>query len=117
VSFQLFGPLRTDFINYVRTVEVIYDGKWEFILGGTEQQFEEPEAYKGRRVQDRFTSEMLERYCQALGVDAFNPDAYGPEAVFFESNVPIAPNGYVMTLPEVQAWLEIVPGMAKDLPG
>lgn len=118
VQFELFGPLQTKFLNYVRTVAVTFDGtKWVFNANGTEQEFEEVEAYRSRRVRDRFTSEMLERYCQALGLDVFNGDAYGPKAVFFESAVTMPVNGVVMTLAETQDWLEIKPGMAEQLPG
>ena len=118
VQFELFGPLQTKFLNYVRTVGVTFDGsKWVFSANGTEQEFEEVEAYRARRVRDRFSSEMLERYCQALGLDVFNDDAYGPEAVFFESAVTMPANGVVMTLAEAQQWLEIKPGMAERLPG
>ena len=118
VQFELLGPLQTDFMNYVRTVAVYWDGsKWVFIAEGTPQWFEDLEAYKARRVRDRFTSEMLERYCKALGLDVFEPSFYGPGSVFFESPTPIPPGAKVMTLKEVQEWLEIIPGMADSLPG
>jgi len=111
VQFELYGPLQTEFLNYVRTVSVVFDGdRWRFTATGTEQPFEETEAYQARRVRDRFTSEMLERYCRALGIEVFDPRSYGPEAVFVESAVPMAPDGLVMTLQEVQEWLEIAPG-------
>jgi len=117
VQFQLFGPHRTHFLNYVRGVSVAFDGdRWVFDATGEPQPFEEMAAYRARRARDRFTSEMLERYCQALGVDVFNAASYGP-AVFVESAAPIAPQALVMTLAEVQAWLEITPGMALVLPG
>jgi predicted Zn-dependent protease with MMP-like domain len=94
VQFELFGPLPTEFLNYVRTVSVAFDGsRWVFNANGTEQAFEELGAYEGRRVRDRFTSQMLERYCNALGLDVFNPHAYGPEAVFFESSVVMPAEG------------------------
>lgn len=118
VQFELFGPLATEFLNYVRTVSVTFDGsRWRFDANGTEQAFEDVEAYRARRVRDRFTSQMLERYCQELGIDVFNPDFYGPESAFIESEVPMAPDGYVMSLAEVQTWLEISPGAAESLPG
>lgn len=118
VQFEMFGPLPTSFLNYVRTVSVAYDGsRWRFDANGTVQAFEEVETYGSRRVRDRFTSAMLERYCQALGVDVFDAGFYGPDAVLIESEVPMAPDGYVMTLEEVQAWLEVVPGVADGLPG
>lgn len=81
------------------------------------QLFEETEAYSARRLRDRFTSAMLERYCQALGVDVFNPSAYGPEVALVENDTPRPPGGYVMSLAQVQEWLGIVPGQADGLPG
>jgi hypothetical protein len=118
VQFELFGPLPTQFLNYVRSVSVAFDGKrWVFNASGIEQAFEETEAYQARRVRDRFTSDMLERYCRALGLDVFNDDLYGPEAVFFESMMPMPAEGIVMTLAETQEWLEIAPGAARSLPG
>lgn len=118
VQFELFGPLDTEFLNYVRTVSVVFDGsRWQFNATGTEQAFEEVDAYQARRVRDRFTSAMLERDCQALGIEVFDPSFYGPDAVLVESAVPMAPDGLVMTLQQAQDWLEIVPGMADSLPG
>ncbi|MBY5162884.1 hypothetical protein [Salsipaludibacter albus] len=118
VQFELFGPLPTEFLNYVRTISVAFDGtRWRFDATGTQQRFEQPEAYRASRIHDRFTSEMLERYCQALGVDVFNPEAYGPEAILTESQVPLAPDGRVMTLREAQAWLGITPDGPSEPPG
>ena len=117
VQFELFGPLRTRFLNYVRSVAVNFDGsRWVFNANGPEQPFEDTEAYRVRRVRDRFTSRMLEHYCQALGIDVFNPDFYGPDAVLFASLVPMPSDGVAMTLAEAQAWLEIEPGIAEHLP-
>ncbi|MEA3215079.1 MAG: hypothetical protein QOJ19_1235 [Acidimicrobiia bacterium] len=118
VQFELFGPLDTEFSNDVRIVSVAFDGsRWQFNATGTEQAFEEVEAYRARRVRDRFTSAMLEHYCQALGIDVFEPSFYGPDAVLIESTVPRPADGPVMTLQQAQDWLEIVPGMADSLPG
>jgi hypothetical protein len=137
VHFSLFGPENDGhFGNHMRAIQAVQDSRWEFILTGQEQWFEEPEAYSSRRVRDRFTSGMLERYSQALGVDVFNPDAYGPQAVLFESSgyirqepIPLPPGmreGIIpnppgpeprRTLAEAQAWLGIQPGLASQLPG
>jgi hypothetical protein len=117
-QFTLFGPLKTHYINYVRTVEDVFDGnRWVFNASGTEQPFEEPEKYTERRVSDRFTSDMLERYCIALGIDAFNAEGYGTEGIFIERNIPMRPDMVTMTLPQAQEWLGIRPGTAVDLPG
>ncbi len=118
VQFELFGPLRTEFANYVRTVSTTHDGsRWRFLATGTEQAFEDPSAYARRRIRDRFTSDMLEQYCRALDVDPFNQHFYGPDAVFVESSVPMAQSGASMSLAEAQRWLEIEPGTADLIPG
>jgi hypothetical protein len=119
VQFELFGPYKTEFLNYVRTIGVVYDdsGKWRFDATGTEQWFEDTAAYRARRVRDRFTSTMLERYCKAMDLDVFNPATYGPRAALIRSPRPTPKGGYVMSLQQVQQWLEITPGMADTLPG
>jgi hypothetical protein len=116
VQFEMLGPFKTDFLNYIRTVSASFDGNWVFDVFGTPQDFEELDAYRAPRARDRFTSEMLERYCKALGLDVFNPQAYGPRAVLVRSEVEVPPNGKVMTLHEVQRWLEIVPEVPAKLP-
>jgi hypothetical protein len=118
VQFEMFGPLRTEFLNYVRTVSASHEGnRWVFSVSGTEQWFEEPDAYRARRVRNRFTSEMLERYCKALGLEVFDPARYGPRSMLIRSDVPVPSGGHVMSLEQVQRWLGIVPGMADTLPG
>ena len=92
-------------------------GKWKLELHGVEQAFEEFEAYRARRVRDRFNSQMLERYCQALDVDVFNPDFYQSEAVLIQSGITLGRNPITKTLAEAQAWLGIVPGQAAASPG
>jgi hypothetical protein len=118
VQFELFGPNQTEFLNYVRAIGVVYDGgRWTFNATGTEQWFEDAAAYRARRVRDRFTSTMLERYCKAMDLDVFNPASYGPRAALIRSPRPTPKGGYVMSLQQVQQWLEITPGMADTLPG
>ena len=118
VQFTLFGPIKTRFLNYVRTVSVVFDGsRWVFNANGTEQLFEQVESYVARRVRDRFTSEMLERYCQELGVNVFDAASYGPDSMLIESEVTMPRNGVVMTLREAQKWLEIDPDAVSQLPG
>lgn len=114
MQFELFGPLQTDFLNYVRTIALSYDGsRWVFEANGTEQWFEDVEAYKARKARDRFTTEMLEQYCRALDLDVFDPSAYGPRAVLIRTPTATAKGGYVMTLEEAQRWLGIPPGQVE----
>lgn len=110
LQFQMFGPLQTAFLNYVRTVALSFDGsRWLFEANGTPQWFENLERYNARRVRDRFTSEMLEEYCRALDLDIFDVNAYGPRATLIRSQVEVPAGAYVMTLEEVQSWLRIAP--------
>ncbi len=117
VAFQLVGPAPATFLNFIRGVSVAYDGKWVFSAVGPEQPFEELEAYTAPRVRDRFNSDMLERYCLALGVDAFNGAAYGPETVLIRSQVVMAEDQMSKSLEEAQRWLGIPPGSISTLPG
>jgi len=66
--------------DYTRTIDcgVFDSGRWSFEAYGTEQLFEELEAYNSPRVRDRFTRPMLLRYLSALGIDADTMSAYGP---------------------------------------
>lgn len=90
-QLQLFGPLPTDFLNYVRTISVVQDGsRWRFDAHGVVQDFEEVEAYAARRVEDRLTPEMLQRYCRALGLEPFAPDFYaGPSRLVTNPSAPV----------------------------
>lgn len=90
-QLQLFGPLPTDFLNYVRTISVVQDGsRWRFDAHGVVQDFEEVEAYVARRVEDRLTPEMLQRYCRALGLEPFAPDFYaGPSRLVTNPSAPV----------------------------
>ncbi|AJM77979.1 hypothetical protein [Rathayibacter toxicus] len=63
----------------VRAIELIKDGRWTLHLSGDPLPFEDLEAYKNRRVAERFTPDMLNDYCVALGLRPFDDDFYpGP---------------------------------------
>ena len=81
VSFRMFGAHRTSWLNQERAIVAMNDGgSWVFSTEGTEQAFEEPEQYAARRIRDRLTDEMLERYCGACGIRLFDGAFYGPKA-------------------------------------
>lgn len=118
VQMSLYGPLRTGFLNQVRTISVAHDGsRWRFDSDGTPQDFETPEAYTRRRIRDRFTSDMLDQYCAALGVHPFDGAFYGPDAVLVTSDAPTAPDGKALTLQQAQAWFGIRPRASDNVPG
>jgi hypothetical protein len=77
----MFAPHQTTWLNQERAVVAMNDGgSWLFSTDGTPQPFEEPESYKARRIADRFTDDMLERYCKALGIRLFDESFYGMKA-------------------------------------
>jgi len=80
VTFDMFAPHRTHFLNYLRSVRLVNNDRWEFHTDGPQQPFEEVETYQSPRLVDRFTPAMAERYCAALGIDIFNDAFYGPRA-------------------------------------
>lgn len=103
IQFEMFGPVRTDFLNYVRTVSVTQDGtRWRFDQGGTVQDFEDLAAYRRRRVVDRFTLSMLIDYAAALGVHPFDPDFYLGPSVLVMSPLPTDVGLRSMSIAEAQ---------------
>lgn len=80
---EVYGPERTHFLNCRRSICALHDGdRWDFQAGGTPFPFEETERYRARRIRDRFTFDMLERYLRQLGLSPFEEDFYlpGPDA-------------------------------------
>ena len=85
VTFQTLADHPTDGFNVERTVDVgCYEDGWRFTASGPVLPFEQTERYGARQVRDRFTPELLEAYCRALGIELFNADFYGPAFVLFQ---------------------------------
>ena len=117
-QFVLYGPVQTEFLNYVRSIGVTYDERrWHFDTGGTVQAFERAGAYSARKIRDRFTSRMLAEYCTEFGVHPFDPGFYPGPAVLVETAVRLRQGARVMNYAEVQSLWGIVPGLADTLPG
>ena len=53
------------------------DGRWTFDLVGDPFDFEETRTYRAKRIKDRLTPEMLDRYCAQFGLRLFDPEFYG----------------------------------------
>ena len=68
-----------------RYITAHHESRWEFVEQGEPLPFEEVEQYQARRIKDRLTPEMVERYCSHFGIDLFNPDFYSGRACVFES--------------------------------
>ncbi len=84
--------------------------KWLFEAKGEPLSFENLDAYKQRRVKDRFTPEMLEQYCHELGIDPFDEDFYPGPCYLVEKHVDPSALGTITTFEEQQRKWQIVPG-------
>jgi hypothetical protein len=99
VKFTLYAPHPTDFLNIERAVSVWNDvDGWTFEATGRMQPFEEPERYDAPRKADRFTTEMLERYCGALGISLFDPAFYGGPGVIADTAPWFLPRAHGVSL-------------------
>ncbi len=102
-QLQMFAPTATEFLNYVRSVSVVrYEARWRFDANGEVQEFEDPEAYKRRRISERFTTSMLVEYAAALGLKPFDDDFYPGPSVLVRDPAPSRPGLLVLSLREAQ---------------
>jgi hypothetical protein len=104
VTFELFAPEQREWLNYERAIGVGNDGgRWLFRDEGKPLPFERTERYKARKIRDRFTPELLEEYCAALGIRLFDEHFYGPHGVLVTVHDPL-PNGHkAISLDEARA--------------
>jgi hypothetical protein len=119
IQLELFGPEADNPLGYVRAISAINDGgRWTFDAYGHIQHFERPEAYTARRARDRFTSTILNEYCNAIGIRPFDPDFYSGPAILLEESSIARPDDLTFhTLQQAQQLLGIQPGLADRLPG
>ena len=71
-----------------RSVAAHKEGRWEWHENGEPFPWEETETYKEKRIKDRLTPEMVERYCSQFGIDLFDPDYYAGRAVLVRLKPP-----------------------------
>lgn len=73
---EVYGPDG----NYIRTIYSSNDGgKWIFGESGVPFKFENLAYYKAKKIRDRFTPEILEKYLKELGIDVFKENFYLPK--------------------------------------
>lgn len=102
-QLELFAPVATEFLNYLRTISVVRDrNRWRFDANGTVQDFEDEAAYARRTIADRFTPEMLVAYAAALGLRPFDADFYAGPAVLVTNPAVPPPGAAVVTLAEAR---------------
>jgi len=90
----------------LRSIAAVNDGgSWAWNSFGEYLPFERPDAYRVRRVRDRFTEDMLVEYCASLGIHLFDEQFYAPQrtAVLVSKVGPIYPGVQEYTLEQVQA--------------
>ena len=90
LQFELFAPIMTEFLNYLRTVSLVREGtRWRFDASGTVRAYEDVSAYQARKIRERFTLEMLQKYAMSLGIDVFNESFYpGPSCLVVNPAMP-----------------------------
>lgn len=106
VMLEVYGPHQTSWINTVRALGASNDGgRWVFDQFGKPFPFERVEQYQARRVQDRFTFDMLKDYLHHLGLSPFEEDFYlpnGAPAWLVERKGPVLPNQQEYTLAQAR---------------
>jgi hypothetical protein len=86
--FDLYGHPDDTSLNNSRQLQAMVDDddrRWLWYASGPVQPFESTEAYLARRVRDRLTPEMIDRYAQALGIRPFDAGFYGQYALLVEN--------------------------------
>jgi hypothetical protein len=103
VIFELYAPEKREWLNVERSITLMNDkGEWTFETNGSVQPFEKTERYNAGNVQDRFTPELLEEYCSALGIRLFDEDFYGPSGVLLKVLDPLPPDFVPVSLAEAR---------------
>jgi hypothetical protein len=63
---------------FIRTISAhAEDGRWSWDESGAVQSFERPDAYRARRIRDRFSRSLLVEYLTALGIAVDEPASFG----------------------------------------
>jgi len=106
IQFCITGLIAKSDQTKYRNIACMNDGgKWIFEALGMPQPFEQPEKYKARKIRDRFTAEMLEDYCKALGIRLFDESFYGPQGVLVARTDPLPEWDNYISLDEAQRQL------------
>lgn len=103
VRFELYSPEKRDWLNLERSIAAVNDyGKWTFRTTGSVQPFEKTEQYKAKAVKDRFTAELSEEYCAALGIRLSDQDFYGPTGLLINICDPLPSSSIPISLAEAR---------------
>ena len=87
-QFQLFGPEGEPPLQYVRTVAAhCEDGRWSWYESGAVQDFEQPDAYRQRKIVDRLTRPMVIDYLAHFGLHPDALSSFGEAVVVTYANL------------------------------
>ncbi len=107
-TFSLYGPQKTDWLNGIRRISAYNEGDhWVFEAEGEIQPYEKAENYQKRKIVDRFTPELLEAYCRALGIDPFEEEFYRSSCLLARTTKRASPPGPAMSITEARSHLYI----------
>lgn len=84
-----------------RSISAHKESRWEWHEGGDPFPWEEFETYKERRIKDRMTPEMVERYCRHFGIELFDPDYYAGRATLISFH-PMLDRPYPQSYPNLK---------------
>jgi hypothetical protein len=95
-------------LNIERDISVTNDvSGWQFRATGNPQQFEKPDRYLAEKKSERFTSDMLDQYCHALGIELIDESFYGGCGALIRSRFWFLPRPKGTSLREAQISLGI----------
>jgi hypothetical protein len=83
-------------------------GRWRFYRFGEKLDFEDQQGYKAIRKPNRFTVEMLVRYCRELGIPVYDRNWYSSKWMIIERK--LRPNEKGISYQEAAAKLRITQG-------
>ncbi|HIC89932.1 MAG TPA: hypothetical protein EYP04_11095 [Anaerolineae bacterium] len=110
VQLFVFAGVQDLDHNYRRTISVTNQlGRWHFDQSYQPLPFEDVQRYRARRVRDRFTPEMLDRYCQAMGIRPFDHTFYGPRCGLIYPARPLPADFEPLTYEKLQAQRNLGP--------
>ncbi|GHT41970.1 hypothetical protein FACS189443_4430 [Planctomycetales bacterium] len=69
-------------------------GKWIFHSSGEPLSFEKTEYYSNPKIRDRFTSQILDEYLKAMGINMLDEDFYGHQMAFAGYKNKFSDSGY-----------------------
>jgi len=95
-----YGTRPTFYIGVINDA-----GKWWFGRDGDEQSFEEVQAYRALRKPNRFTVDMLVRYCRELKIPVYDSEWYSDRITIIQGTS--LPNVKGLTYQEARQQLRI----------